>query len=309
MAGYPAPTGVMISKENVYKYDSNGNLMWVFDTGSRARGVAVDAFDNVYVASLIGTEGYSVWKLTSDGIFVWGYVTGTHAFGIDIDSLGNVWVVGTRAGGEAPKSVWKLDNNGNFLWSFDTGANVLGVAIDDSNLVYVAGAKGNDNKTVWAMGGGSCEIGFAAYNVIFDNLGNYFVSGTTMEGKIVPAKFAVGSCNATWGQEMAFSWGMAYRAGYLYVAGGTAVGNLQKLDASNGNIIWDYKVGDFGVTYDIAIDSSGYLYVVGSFNRLHSFTKLDTDHNVIWGRKPGWATVMGVCVDSEDNIIVVSQRG
>lgn len=77
----------------VHKLDAAGNIIGSFPHGNQyAQGVAVDAFQNVWIAHSL-VNGFSVGHLKTDGTFV-GSVQLNEAgpTGVAIDAFGNVWV-------------------------------------------------------------------------------------------------------------------------------------------------------------------------------------------------------------------------
>ncbi len=77
----------------VYKLDAAGNILGSFPHGNQfAQGVAVDAFQNVWIAHSL-VNGFSVGHLKTDGTFV-GNVQLNEAgpTGVAVDAFGNVWV-------------------------------------------------------------------------------------------------------------------------------------------------------------------------------------------------------------------------
>jgi sugar lactone lactonase YvrE len=165
-------------------------------------GIAVDKFDNVYVADLLN---YRVQKFTSDGTFIgkWGesgYGNGTFIAPdcIAVDSLGYVYV------GDSSR-IQKFTSDGVFVTTWGNPNpqpydipplfDPWGVAIDGEGYVYIADGfydsvqKWTSNGTLVAKWGSEGEGDgqfFHSSAVAVDALGNVYVSDNLRVQKFVP---------------------------------------------------------------------------------------------------------------------------
>ncbi|MFA5163808.1 MAG: SBBP repeat-containing protein [Patescibacteria group bacterium] len=114
------------SWKSVWKLNSSGSILWSYDTGDDAYGIAVDEEGNVYVAGA-NSDLKSVWKLDSSGsiILPFPFNTGSDTYSIAVGTDGNVYVGGYEY-------VWVLDSLGVLSWSFRAGDVVVrGIVIND----------------------------------------------------------------------------------------------------------------------------------------------------------------------------------
>ena len=122
----------------VKKYDSDGNILWSYDTGVISNKIDCDD-SNVYVS---GQDGY-IRKINSSGVQQWAYDVGVYTYNVKVDAAGNVYGTSQRTtNGDGTGTVWKLNSAGAFQWVYDTGTGApalnyaFGLHVDDSGNVY-----------------------------------------------------------------------------------------------------------------------------------------------------------------------------
>ncbi len=257
------------------------------------RSIAVDASGNVYVTGNSDTtwgsplrpysgewDGF-VAKFSSNGTLIWntflGGVASDSSDGITVDTSENVYVTGNSnctwgtplwpyvSNGDA--FVAKLNNNGPLLWNTFLGGsgNDSGydVAVDSSGDVYVTG----HSHSTWG----------APVRPFTPSAEDAFVAGLDSNGSLLWNTFLGGGdwdsgCGITAGAD-----GYVYVTGYSWTAWGSPVraftsggdAFVAKLICHgwlHGTLVWNTFLGgngeDSGV--DMAMDPSGYVYVVGS---------------------------------------------
>jgi hypothetical protein len=198
----------------IVKYDSNGNRLWVANSGGsdddslQVEGAALDNASSIYlVANATYYDPYLSFKFTSNGTEYWiaGNPTangGSYARGIASDSLGNAFVTGYDGhyypNTPYPIGTYKIGTNGAYVWtnlyySIPIASSVgLSIALDQANSVYVAGFSpgtntfndivtikyDNSGNQIWVQRYQSLGTGNAAGNAIaVDNNGNVYVTG------------------------------------------------------------------------------------------------------------------------------------
>jgi len=272
----------------VAKLDSSsGALVWNTFLGSSGidagEGIAVDGSGNVYVTGSSDTNwgspvrahvagyGYDAFaaKLdSSSGALVWNTFLGgsgmDHGGGIAVDGGGNVYVTGlSYATWGSPVRAYKssttegfaakLNSNGVLQWNTFLGSRGgdvgQDIAVDGSGNVYITGSshagadafatKLNSNGVLqWntPLGGSGDD---QAFGIALDGGGNVYVTGVSY---------------ATWGSPV-----RAYKSG--------ADAFATKLN-SNGVLQWNTFLGsnDVDYGYEIALDGSGNVYIVGMSN-------------------------------------------
>ena len=229
--GITAQGGTMSDNAVLVKYDPSGTAQWAktFDEGmgwSSFNAVAVDAYDNIYVA---GSQGNSVIlvKYDTDGSTEWARTaiadTGTSSFNaLAVDSSGNIYAAGSQG-------------SGNFTYA--PGVSVqsnAASAYSSNNVVLVKYI--SDGTAQWArtVSTGICDSSFNA--VAVDPSGNIFAAGRHRGESIT------------------------YGPGVL--AQGSVI--LVKYD-TNGIAKWARTVSYGSASFNAAaVDLSGNVYVAGS---------------------------------------------
>lgn len=251
------------------KYDQSCNLIYTKQWGGSgndiARGIAVDAADNVYITGSTDSFGAGLTdafllKYTSFGDFqfsqMWGGPQNDYGNAVTADALGNIYVVGTTEGNSNGVStvhvvLLKYDSSGKLLFQKTWGGTQndygTGVAVDAGGYVYVTGYTYSLGPTP----------GVAAVILL-----KYDPSGNLLFQK-------------TWGGTMNdFGTSVAVDVdGNVYVTGYTKSYSLNsgvpsvflvKFDQSGNFLfqrIWGGNRGEFG--YGVTVDSGENAYVTG----------------------------------------------
>ena len=257
-----------------------------------------------------GNKDVFVSKLNSSGNLVWAKSFGNRAddFGLSIavDGSGNVYTTGFFAeenvdfdpstGGTLPLSsngandvfVSKLNSSGNIVWAKSFGKSDddegRSIAVDGSGNVYTIGYFAGTNVDFDPSTGGILPLTSAG-------LGDVFVSKLNSEGNLVWAKSFGGSADDD-GRSIAVD-----GSGNVYTTGSfneiadfdPSTGGILPLTSagwndifvsklnSDGNLVWAKRIGghlyEFG--YSIVGDSSGNVYITGSFRSTIDFDPSD----------------------------------
>jgi hypothetical protein len=265
---------------------------------SEIKGIKVDSSGNVYVTGPQGTGGTQwVAKYNSSGVLQWQrgfYSTGfsSSADGLAIDNGNNVYIVGSLLGSSSAATVIKYDTDGTFQWQkgLGTSNNTYGtsIAIDSSNDVYITGSTNS-------QGAGSTDVLIVKYNS----------SGTLQWQR------ALGDTNFNTGSGIALdNSGNVCVVGYTNTSG-TVTGVIAKYNSS-GTVDWQRS---FDITpgtdqlSDIAIDSSGNIYIVGDLivSKL-VFAKYNSSGTLQWQFTiEKTSTSFGkskICLDGSTNIYI-----
>jgi len=285
------------------KFDPSCNQVYQVNWGGGqgddiARGVAVDASDNVYVTGSTSSYGNGQGFVTTDVFLLkygpsgepqwsrtWGGLQNDYGTGVAVDSVGNVYVVGSTEsyGQQSDFALLKYDPYGNLVyqkvWGGPQGDYGTGVAVDSGDNVYVTG---------YTYSYGSTPGVASAVLVKYDPTGNQLFA-ETWGGK--SSTFAYGVT-----VDLA---GNAYVTGYTYgsrPASMIATTFLLRYDPS-GNLTsqqtWGGNKGDYG--YGVAVDNLGNVFVTGytfSFGPNTSganffLLKYDTSGNLLYQKTYG----------------------
>jgi len=218
--------------------DASGDGVHPFDCGV---GVAVDPFDNVFVAAFISDN---VFKVTPDGAII--QVLDSSGAGLpgslvgpihtDVDAAGNLFVSGAFS-----DNVFKVEPGGAVTEiigpSGDGAGNVLttpfGVAADPSGNLFVAGVEsdnvfkvtpaGQISVVLDAMGDGIAGFD-AAHGIAADANGDVYVTGNRSDNvfRIEPSGTVteiVGPSGDGTGNVLDNPTGIAVNAGRVYITG------------------------------------------------------------------------------------------
>ncbi|MBI4931790.1 MAG: SBBP repeat-containing protein [Bacteroidetes bacterium] len=260
-AGTANLTAVGLTEDMFFaKYDASGNYLWANNIGSTWL-----------------SYGYSLTVDKSGNVFITGTFQGTTDFdpGAGTANLASV-------GGTYDVFFAKYDASGNYLWAGSIGSSTgsdygYGIAVDTSGNVYITGRfKGASDfdpsgSTVTLTPVGGYDIFFAKY----DASGNYLWAkniGSTLDdeshGLTIDATgnvFITGYFRST--------------ADFDPGAGTTNLTSLASWDVyfakydSNGNYLWAKNIAGTGTDYgySIAVDTSGNVYITGSFDAVADF--------------------------------------
>jgi hypothetical protein len=283
-------TGASDGDYATVKYDPEGNQLWVstydgppdeegYQDGASA--IAVDNSGNVYVTGASGgcngnpydyatvkyaPNGNELWARRYDGPGDWMDI----ANAIAVDGSGNVYITGCSfAEMHYDYATIKYDTDGEQLWvkSYDGGAEdynhdyATAIAVDGSGNVYVTGYSSNntftfDYATVKYAPNGN-ELWVERYNgptdngssndvataIAVDGSGNVYVTGWSMGPDCPPHGYS-------WYDYLTIKYDP--NGSELWVESYNGLGNSAEYPGAN-----DYA-------YDIALDSSGDVYVTGT---------------------------------------------
>ena len=214
--------------------DSTGNI---YTTGTFAGTADFDPGAGTSNLTSTGSNDIFVSKLDSSGNFVWAKAMGGTAYdfgsSITVDSTGNIYTTGTFAG----------------TADFDPGAGTSNLTSAGSNDIFVSKLDSSGNF-VWAKAMGGTDNDYSG-SVVLDPSGNIYITGSFNS----TADFDPGAGTSN------------------LISAGLRDAFITKLDTS-GNFVFAKKMGgtsdDF--TYSsMALDSSGNIYITGSFESTVDF--------------------------------------
>jgi hypothetical protein len=205
-------SNVMVGGSGVYKYNSNGNLIWS-NANVGSRKMSLDNAGNTI--NMTGQTFYITKKVNSGGTLVWERIYPSYQFNynhvptdICVDKEQNVLVTGRSRDTAVvlyDYATVKYSNTGDLIWERRyNGGNedqAYAIACDDSNNVYVTGWNKNistdiltikyspEGDTVWksVYDGGGGDVG---YDIEVDSLGYVYVAGVTLSNSYVTLKYA-----------------------------------------------------------------------------------------------------------------------
>jgi len=248
-AGYPINVTVddagnvyTASSTGVRKYDSDGVIIWSNTEAAFAYDVAVDAYENVYVAyrNSLGTK--TVRKLSSSGSEIWAKTDNSNANGIAVDADGNVYVA-YDINTALAKTVRKLNSSGVEVWSRNDVKRATDIAVDTSGNVYVSYYTYSGVTSVNKLDSSGVELwaktdGSSATGITVDSEDNVCVS-----------------------------YDMASTSGYS---------SIRKLNSSGVELWAKY---DIGQAYGVTVDTDNNVYVI---YRHSGSRKISSAGNDIW---------------------------
>jgi hypothetical protein len=285
-------------------------------------GVAVDSIGNVYVTE----QNHRIRKITPEGVvtvFAGSTTsgsndgTGTDATfrnpqGVAVDSAGNVYVAerfNNRIRKITPAGVvTTIAGNGTATFADGTGTNATfnfpqGVAVDSVGNVYVADSSNNRIRKITPAGVVTTfsGIGVAGFT---DSIQNGAVSGALLQGPHAVAVDSIGNIYVA-------------DTGNRRIRKQTPSGVVTTLAGSGSSAFVDGTgtSASFNLTYGLAVDSAGNIYVADNGNRrirkitpegvvttlAGNGTDTFADGN---GTSAGFVSPTGVAVDSAGNVYV-----
>ena len=316
---------------SVWKLDSSLNLLKRIDTGTDARGVAIDSSGNIYVAGVRdAVNNISVWKYNSSGVLVWTYDVGKDTNKIATDGT-YVYVINDKVGldiGIIDATVWKIEPGAEteLKYSYDTFRGLFSRTKDiiiSSGIAYITSNNvqggqiwklDTDGSLLWNFGydqeffvygirlsGGSVYVGKS--EEINPNLFNMSVSKIVDEGVV-----------ETWSTVVKQFPSVATI--YLdldsndnsYVVGST--GLIQKVNSAGVLQVWQYVVSAGFARY-IKVHDDNTLYITGSLNFSTKLVqKINTDTPPVLLTSYTLLGSEGYCVDtdSSENVYVAGDR-
>ena len=222
------------------------------------------------------------------------------------DSSDNLYMVGyTDSGSNTTGIVSKFNVNGVIQWQRTLGAsspsstNFFGIDLDNSNNLYISGYTSSDGTTDGA------DLQIVKYDT----------NGTLQWQKTLGS---AGLYQAGFGVVVEKSTGNFYVGGSSFPSGGFPQNNvmlLVKYDSS-GALQWQKSLtyaGDQASCQDVALDSAGNVYLVGSSPTGATYgqgtlVKYNSSGTVQWQvaitKATGQSGYEGITIDSSDNIFV-----
>lgn len=285
----------------VAKLGPNGTYMWVTSAGGvnsdRAHSIAVDANGNVYVAGYFrdvatfgstslasqGNHDGFVAKLDPTGKWLWakrfGGKSNDKAYGVEVDGNGNVYVAGffvqsmtiegkTYQATGTDFYVVKIDDKGAITRVTTGGGSgfdaAYGMDVDQNGNVYLTGRFDSPTMT---LGNTTLKLvgDYDAFVAKLDNKGQ-FVLATSLSGLESVVGMGI-DVNAKGDIAVAgYFTDKIVKNGTEYVSKGSGDFFVAKWNAS-GQMLWLTTEGGGGsdVANDVAIDSTGRVFVTGRF--------------------------------------------
>ncbi len=271
---------------------------WAYRMGAgsldRGNSMAVDASGNVYTA---GVFGGTVDFDPSPSVFNLSSLSGSGGFIQKLDAQGNfIWAKAFTGNGATQITSMVIDTAGNiyttgdFTWTtdFDPGAGVANLTSGGYNDIFVSKLDSSGNF-IWAKSFSNAQYEYGR-KLAVDSSGSVYITSSFYGTMDFDPSAGVANLSVV-GYSDAF---------------------ITKLDSS-GNFVWAKSVGgsnyDYG--YDLATDSSGNIYAVGSYIGTVDFDpglgvfnmtsvsssydfyilKLDSSGNFVWAKSIGGSGV------------------
>jgi hypothetical protein len=305
--------------------------------------------------SFVTTPSADAWTTARTPVSIFGGTTSDVSYSIAVDSSGNIYTTGSFSGtadfnpgsgtanltsiGGDDAFVSKIDASGNFLW-----AKSFGGSSTDSGDSIAVDSTGNVYTTGYFQVTADFDPGAGTSNLISSGGFEAFVSKLDSSGNFLWAKKLGGAANEFASSIAVDSTGNVYSTGMfegtsdfdpgagtanLSSVGGSWDAYISKLDSS-GNYVWAKSFGgspnpDSG--REIAIDSNGDIYTIGSFfgtvdfdpgvgtanltsggNENTFILKLNSSGNYVWAKSfSGTSNVyaQSISIDSSGDIYTV----
>jgi hypothetical protein len=288
------------------------NWQWEKDEGSpsgndKGYSICTDGAGNCYMAGNSMGIGL-ISKYNSSGVNVWSFYVPNPSFygGASICYFSNYIYYATDSLGRT--FVSKYDLNGNFIWEINCGLGMaFGITPDNFGNLYVTGSGAflvkvdTAGNMIWRKQ----NIYARGNSISADPIGNIYVTGYFSDTAIFDAHTVTALGNQD-----------------IFIAKFDSSGICHWVKRAGGNHIGNWFSEDDG--YGIVADTSGYLYVTGSYvdtADFNSFTlaspnpnssdvflaKYDTSGNAIWVQQAtGNSDQEGRCIaiDYQGNVLI-----
>lgn len=272
-------------------------LMLMCNMGLRAQSV-----NHVWSAMMGATvggpttgraESYSIAIDASGNSYVTGKFSGT----VDFDpgpTVNNLTSVGSGSANDHDIFISKLDPQGNFVWTKSIGATGVGSGGDEGKAITVD-ASGNIIISGTFQGTVDFDPGTGVNNLVSNGGKDIFILKMDASGNFIWVKSIGGTTNVDELSALSLD-----ATGNIYITGSfqssvdfdpgfgsfslTALADdifMLKLDAA-GNFQWVKQIGGAGGDrgYDIAIDASGNIVLIGLFNGTVDFDPSSVVYNL-----------------------------
>lgn len=316
-------TGTISNAWTLFKSSANGSVGWQKTItngvyGTSGSQIKEDSSGNIYsigsdVAQLINGWGFSnVYKFNSSGSLVYQkgiYPTGANdvlqASTVTTDSSSNTYLFSYQnntSSTYATALITKYDSTGAYQWTYSRYIATTGYGVRFRSAV--ADSSGN----IYGVGNFSYSSASGNSKPLLMKINS---SGTTVFQKALTDTVA---------RSYYFN-SIATDGTYFYCAGNTLVSSgsiyeilLAKYDSS-GTLQWKKSLNTSATVtvYDCICDSSGYIYITGSFRNGSiddaMVLKLDNNGNFIWQKRIGTTVSlngMNFAINA-NNMVVVSQ--
>jgi uncharacterized delta-60 repeat protein len=288
------------------KYDTNGNQLWIkrydgpISDYDRAYDIAIDHEGNICVTGSSkdaeSSDDYATIKYDSTGNQLWiarynGTVSGEqHVSASTIDRFGNIYVTGQSGTAQSCDiATIKYDSSGNQSWvKYYNGPDnyaesVSSITTDKFGSVYITGDIVHSSRPdVYSSGRGGVTV-------------KYDTNGNRL--------WVVYNNGPQYGEDIAVDdSGDVYVTGRSWDSSGGSYNYATAKYDPNGNLLWmRYYNGPgngFDFAYDLAVDSTGNVYVTGYSEGSgticdYSTIKYDTNGNQLWVARSNYGSMYG----------------
>lgn len=177
----------------VYKKDANDQLSIFIQGPTLTKGIAVDAYNNIYVQDLSESEYGTIDKYDSNGTFIKTVVSGVHDTPLAIDRNNNLLYL------RQANDIVKYDLDGVELARWGTTGPWGDIALDSNGNVHIVDTLDSTNGHVkkyspdgtllisWGAHGTAEGQFWEPYGIAIDSSGNMYISDkTNMIQKFAP---------------------------------------------------------------------------------------------------------------------------
>jgi len=314
----------------VFKLNSSGVFQWGYDVGStQMLDLGIDSNANIYFVEY-GSTDPNVWKLNSLGVFQWSFYTHSYARSITVDSDDNIYI-GCSSSTDTTynkDTLFKLNSAGVLQYHSRTTQTIYSISVDSSGEedslwvgLYTLSDSSYKTKSLAKInmddGSEICSVNLTSVLHVNANQEKLllFCAAPSPTYEIYNSSFVQQYESRSFynvrGVKSYSSYVYLHGYGiYIYKKDDTNLSDISliKLNGVSKEYIWFLTTSVVSDVFDVFVDSSENIYVVGARTSDKTVWKLNSSGEVQWSYDIVNGIARKVVVDSSGNVYIAGER-